>query len=248
MGAALADEGHLPRHLGVEEDESLGAPAAVLCAAEGDDVDAAIDRHLCGSRVECDHGVCKTRAIHVQRQVLFLRHRRNRPDLVMAVNRTDLGCLGNGDGSRLAMMDELGRIACDLGTQILRGHLTVGAIDRGEAELGEEFGRAAFVLDHVGLVVAEGDAAGLGATCKADRVGSSSGADKENGDFTLEDLVEGRLALPVEIAGPIGRRETGCVACQGFGNGRMGAGPVVGREDHDRSSLAAGARHGSRHS
>ena len=156
----------------------------------------------------------------------------------MAVNRTDLGCLGNGDGSRLAMMDELGRIACDLGTQILRGHLAVGAIDRGEAELGEEFGRAAFVLDHVGLVVAEGDAAGLGATCKADRVGSSSGADKEYGDFTLEDLVEGRLDLPVEISGPIGRRETGCVACQGFGNGRMGAGPIVGREDHEMLRIA----------
>ena len=52
LGRALAQEMHLLRLAGIEQYQRFGAPAAVLRASEGEDVDAAFPGHFRRRRAE----------------------------------------------------------------------------------------------------------------------------------------------------------------------------------------------------
>lgn len=233
LGAALADIGELAGLGGVEEDHGLGAPAAVLGGAEGQDVDAALPGHLGRRHAGGGQTVGKARAVHVEGEIAVMGDLRDRLDLVAAVERAGLAGLADGHGHGLAGMDEVRLEAGNLALQIVRVDLAVGAVDRRHAgAMGEEFRRAALVLDDVGLAVAQDDAARPVDRGEGEGVGGGAGAHEEHRDLALEQFVEAALDALVEIARAIGGGHAGAVGGEGCIDRRMGAGPVIGSKDH----------------
>ncbi len=232
----LADEGKLLRFFRIHEHDRLRAPAAVLGAAEGHDVDAAFPRHLGRCRVERDQPVGEARAVHMQRQPVSASDFGNRPDPVQLVERADLGRLGDRDGSGLAGMDELRRIAPDRGFQGVRFHPSQRPVDRAEPAVGEIFRRAGLVGDHMRLAVAEGHASRPRDRAHRKRIRGRACADEEDGDLAFEDVVECALDLSVQLARSVSGSETGGVAGQARDDLRVGAGPVVRGKEHGSNS------------
>ena len=98
----------------VEQHDRLGAPAAVLGAAEGDDVDAALPGHFGRRRCRAQpaHWRSARRPCAAAGQC-FLAIAGDRRDVVEAVDRADLGRLGDRDRRRPAGMHDFGREAAD---------------------------------------------------------------------------------------------------------------------------------------
>ena len=107
------------------------------------------------------------------------------------------------------MVDGVLGITCNPFDEIFRQHLAGRAFDANHAHAGEEVRRAAFVFDHMGFRMTEGEAAGARDTGKRQGVGSGAGRDEEDGDFALEDLVEALLDGAVQIAGAVGSGKAG---------------------------------------
>ena len=207
LGGALAQEVHFLGAVEIEQDHRLGAPAAVLGAAEGDDVDAALPGHFGRRGVERHQRVGKARAVHVQRQRMALGDGRDGRDLVEAVDGADLGRLGDRNRHRPAGMDEFRRETGDRALETCRVDAAERPVDRVRAasRSAKIFRRAAFVLDDMRLAMAEGDAAGLGVGGERQRVGGRAGRHEEHRHLALEDLAEALVDGAVEIAVAIGR-------------------------------------------
>ncbi|MNL20555.1 hypothetical protein D3C87_1418120 [compost metagenome] len=221
----------------IEEDKGLGAPAAVLRAAEGNEIDAALPGHLGRCRFKAGERIGKACAVHVQRQLVSLGDRGDRFDLIERIDGAAFGRLRQRHRHRLAAMDIVERVAANFRFQPGRVHLAVLAVDGLQScAMGEEFRRTALVGGHMGFAVAEGDAAGAAGAGKRQRIGGRPRADEEDGDIVLEDLRQFLLHLPVELAGAVG----GCVAVgmghEALGDGRVGTGPVVRGKNHHISS------------
>jgi hypothetical protein len=95
---------------------------------------------------------------------------------------------------------------------VIRVQLAGGAVDRHQLGAGgEEFRRAAFIDDHMGLAVAEDLAAGAIEAGERQRVGRRARTDEEDRDVAFEDFGKGLFHTLVEVAGAVGRGEAaGC--------------------------------------
>ena len=214
---------------GIEQDQRLGAPAAVLGAAEGEQVDAAFPGHFGRCRIKRHQRIGEAGAVHMQGQPGRLGDGGDRIDFVEAVDGAGLGRLRHGDRHRLAAMDAAATGALDFLFQPARVHLARRPIDRGKlGAMREEFRRAAFIRIHMRFAVAEHVTARTIGTGQRQRVGSGSGGDEEHGDVTFEHLRQRLLDLLVEVARAIGRRKAAGGLDEAFGNHGMGARPVVG--------------------
>ncbi len=160
--------------------------------------------------------------------------RRDRVDFRQGIERSDLGCLGDRDGGRLAGVNELRRKALDLGNQTSRIDLAELPIDGSQPRAsGQIFRRAALIFKDVRFAMAEGDATRPRDRCQSQRIGGRAGRDKEHRDLALEYLVESLGDALVESAGAVSGIIAGRGVRQRLGNGRMHAGPVVGGKKHD---------------
>ena len=156
LGGALADERNVTDLRRVEDNQRLRAPAAVLRAAEGDEIDPAPPGHFSRCRAERDERVGEARAVHVKRQPVVAGGFRDRLDLGKAVDRTDLRRLRDRHADRLAGMDEDRLELPDRGAEPLRIHAAQFAVDRMKARpAGKVFGRAALVFDEMRLAMRE---------------------------------------------------------------------------------------------
>jgi hypothetical protein len=169
----------------------------------------------------------------VERQVSGLGDGRDGVDFSQRIDGADLGCLGDCYRRGTAVVDGIFGEACDPLCQVGRIDLAGGAFDGRKAGLAEEIRRAAFVLDHMGFGMTEGDATRTLDACERQRVGSGAGGHEEDGDVAFEDFRKARLDAPVEIAGAIGSGKTCGFLQQAFGDGTVGASPVVGSKEHE---------------
>ena len=90
---AFAQKVQVPGLVRIEDNDRLGAPAAVFRRAEGQNINAAPPGHLCGTEFKGDQGVGKAGAIHMQRQIMFAADCGNVIHFGCPVDRADFGCL-----------------------------------------------------------------------------------------------------------------------------------------------------------
>ncbi len=148
--------------------------------------------------------------------------------MLRLVERTDFRSLRDADGHWLSGMDESRVEALQFPLEQFRVDTTERAINRVKTcAAGEIFGRAALIFNDMCFTVHQRNAARTVDAGQRQRVGSRSGADEEDGHFTLEYFVETLFDTLVEFACAIGGGKTGCMQRKAFGNFRMGARPVV---------------------
>ena len=149
-----------------------------------------------------DQRIGEARAVHVQRQAVRLGDRRDRLDLVEAIDRADLGRLGDRDRDRAAGVDECRPRSGRSRASRLSGSMRPSAPSTGAEPraAGEIFRRAAFVVDDMRLAVAEGRCR---PACwqrdQRQRIRRRAGADEEDRDLALEDLAELLLRPPCRV-------------------------------------------------
>jgi hypothetical protein len=201
------------------------------------DVDALLPGHFRGGTAKRDKRIGKTRAIHVQRQAIFLADCGDCRDVGQFINCAALGRLRDRNAHRLARMDVA------FGKAVHR-RLQIGNIDAAcrpvdgldPCSAREKSWCAGLIRNHVRFAVGKGDAARAGDAGLCQGIGRCSGPDKEDGDVALENCAECLLDGAVEIARAIGRGETAGMSGQIFGNFRMGSGPIIGCEKHETTS------------
>ena len=110
----FADEGEVAGPVEVEQDHRLGAPAAVLGAAEGDDVDAALPGHFGRRRLAARPARWRS-ARHPCAAAAYavLAICRDGLDLLQRIDGADFGRLGDRDRRRPSGMDVLRHEAAD---------------------------------------------------------------------------------------------------------------------------------------
>ena len=211
----------LLRELPVEEHHGLADVDAVLGSAEAQDIDARLPGDLAGSDAERRHGVGEPRAVHVELELVLLRHRADRAELRRGVERADLRRLRDGDHGGLGIMDvraPFHRLLDARGRQpavLARELEQLGAV-------AEELRRAALIGLDVGHAVAEDAVVALCGMGERERVRRGAVEDEEHLARRLEDLAD-RVRRP---AGPLVVAVGGDMMGVGFGEG----GPSFGRD------------------
>lgn len=148
-------------------------------------------------------------------------------DFIERIDRAGLGCLRHGDGGGAAMVNGILRITRDAFDQVFRQHLAIRPFNGDHAHAAEEIRRAAFVFDHMGFRMTEGQAAGAGDAGQRKRVGRRAGGDEKHRDLALEYLVEAFFDGEIEFAGAVSSGKAGGFPRKPFVDGRMGASPIV---------------------
>jgi len=167
----------------------------------------------------------------------------DRLDLVRRIKRARLAGLADRDRHRLAGMDEVRLEAGKLPLQPCRVDPPGRAVHRRHAgAMGEEFRRAAFVLDDMRFAMAQNDAARSVDGGESERVRGRARADEEDRDLAFEDLVEAALDRLVEIARAVGGGHARAVGGKRGVDRRVGPGPVVGSENHGGGLQRASAK------
>ena len=190
-------------------------------------------RHFGGRRVQRDQRIGEAGAVHMQRHAVFLCHRRNRRNFVQRIDGAGFRRLGKSDRGRPAAMDVARRKRADGAIETVRAHAAIRAVHRAKPPAAREIlRRAALIHHHMGLAMAEGNAARAIEQRERQSVRRRAGADEEDFDVALENLAEFRGNRPVQRASAIGCVISAGVALKVLGDPRVNASPVVGRKLH----------------
>jgi hypothetical protein len=118
-------------------------------------------------------------------------------------------------------------------TAIGRPPWTKSGSNRGQAAAaGQIFRRTTFVDEHVGLAMGKGDATRTVEERHRQGVRGGPGADEEDRGLAFEQHADPVADRLVQVAGAVGRRIVGRLGCEGGRDLRVGAGPIVGGENH----------------
>ncbi len=173
----------------IEEHDRLGAERTVLGGAERQHVDAGFPGRRRGRYAEMAERIRETRAVHVDRQAMFTRHRRDLVQLRQCINRTPLGRLREAHRGGLDMMDA--QVVCmgDRRGQLCAGNLAVASpASPAVSPRREELGRPALVGDDVRALVAINAAVGRHQLRECECIGGRAGGHRKNRHRRFEHL------------------------------------------------------------
>ena len=184
MSAPLAPQFELPGFGRIENHHRLDAQAAVLGAAERQDVDPGPPRHVCRGAAGCHDGVGKSRTIHMDGQRKLARDACQGRDFGRAVGCARLGQVGQRHHAALRRVDiALGGVA-NRRSKRIGCHLAVTAGNKLKLAAADvKFGRAAFVGFGMGIGVAIYRAPWGAVDRKGQGIGRGSGSDEVDGSF-----------------------------------------------------------------
>ena len=178
MRAAFAAQLEFPRLLRVEENHGFDTHAAVLGAAKAHHIDARFPRHLSRGAAQCHQRIGKTRAVHMDGQVVFLGHRGQRPQLFKAVHPAAFRHLRDRHRSALRRVHVARHPRDDGPAQGLWGHLVFGLYQRQLGRPGVELGRVALILFDMRDLGAKDRLPRLGVAGQRQRIGRGAGGNE----------------------------------------------------------------------
>jgi hypothetical protein len=175
--------------VGRKDDDRVAQRPAILGGPERHDVDPGSPSRIGWAAPEPRHGIGKPGTIHVEPETAPLGGLGNRPDLVEAIHRSEIGRLGQADRARLASVKLRGR---DPGQRLGQQYgvdFAVLPADRSQLEAAAEEPRSVGFgsVDVCGFAAID-DAPGRAERGKGDGIGGGPGGDRKNPHGGLEQV------------------------------------------------------------